>query len=344
MRRLAASLLCLLTVSPAWSSDACSTRAIVTQADVAASDGTAFKTESFFQSANAAAIRHIRDDEVQTIAVEGPASWATIGERVMLGGDFQKVFALGHQYHAFLLYFDEIVTNIGGDGDFRFKGASYEARHGDYPYGGSVTLVEGAQHPVGLVFEFPEVPPIVVSLDDWREVGDLELPFLVSIDDGERVFDYRYSRVDVADKSPLWFFETVESPGIDEVDVYRLHRKLLAAHCLGNSDMMADLSSPSVMSANNGSLTESAREEIRERFAGLFELVDYTGYHDLVEPRIEVSSAGDLGWIGVNVRAVGSVRETGATFDSEWAWIMVVQKDGDAWYHAGNASNRQLQE
>ena len=343
MRRSAQTLLfvALLTCAPAWSSDACSTRAVITRADVSVSDGTSFSTESWFQSADVAAIRHVRETE-QVVAVEGPLGWARVGDESMRGADFHKTFALGHQYHAFLLYFDEIVTNIDRRNDFDFEGDTYTALVGDYPYGGQVALVEGSNRPVAMVFEFPEIEPIKVTFDDWGAVGGNELPFLVSIDDGERVFDYRYTSVDLDDRSPLWFFDAAGDPGVDEVAVHRLHRTLLAAHCLGDADLLADRSTDPVTSANNGELRSSAREATRERFTDVFEALDYTEYHDIETPVVEVS--GDVAWIGVNVRAVGEVKASGQPFDSEWAWIMVARKVDGQWYHAGNASNRKQEQ
>ena len=79
----------------------------LTSAAVSVSDGTSFETRSFFHSREAAAIQHISDDE-QIVAVEGPLGWARRGSTEKAGSDFYPQFALGHQYHALLLYFDDI--------------------------------------------------------------------------------------------------------------------------------------------------------------------------------------------------------------------------------------------
>jgi hypothetical protein len=165
------------------------------------------------------------------------------------------------------------------------------------------------------------------------------MPFYLRIDDGKRTFDYRYSAVDVAARSPLWFFEAVGAPPIDSVQVYRLHRKLLVAHCLGDAEMIANLSAPTVLSANRGELREFSRDAVRERFTALFEVLDYTAYEDVELPVIEIATSSDLGWIAANVRASGSVIETGAPFSNLWAWVMMVRKVDNVWVHAGNASS-----
>lgn len=337
----AACLLLALQPQPVWSSDACSDTAIIAAADVSVSDGTSFEIESFFHSSDGAAIRHIREPN-QLVVVEGPLSWARVGDKEELGGDFHKSFALGHQNHALMLRFDEIASNARRTTELNFRGNQHGALSGDYPYGGVIHLVDGEtrDRPTGLLFEFPESAPISITFGDWRESGGRDLPYLAQIDDGERVFDYRYSSIDLRPKSPLWFFEQVAAPAIDDVRVYRLHRKLLAAHCLGDAELMASLSAPDIVIANRGDLNNTTSNAMQERFTALFERLDYTAYLDIESPVIEVAESADLGWIAVNVRALGTDRKTGAAFDDQWAWIMMVKKVGGEWLNAGNASNR----
>jgi hypothetical protein len=102
-------LLLALQPQPVLASDTCSGRAIITAADVSVSDGSGFRTASFYRSKDSAAIRHI-DDRDRTVAVEGPLGWARDGERAELGSGFYKLFALGHQYHALLLEFGASMT------------------------------------------------------------------------------------------------------------------------------------------------------------------------------------------------------------------------------------------
>jgi len=322
-----------------WASDACSTRAIVTSADVTVSDGSTFRTRSYFHSRDAAAIQHIRDRE-QFVVVEGPFGWVSAGEESRLGTEFHKLFALGHQYHAFLLLFDDIVANLRETPRLDFQGVTHRARSGDYPYGGTVHLIEGAEgeQPAGLLFEFPESEAIRATFSDWQELGGVRLPFRIDVDDGDRTFEYRYSSVETVPRSPLWFFESVIAPAIDQVRVYRLHRQLLAAHCLGDAELLANLSAEQVISASNGDLRRMPNHAISERFTALFERLNYSAYHDIEMPVVEIANSADLGWIGANVRAIGSDKTTGALFDSQWAWLMTVRKVDGVWLHTGNAS------
>lgn len=333
--------LCLLSLTQAlFAADACSMRSVVTSADVMVSDGSSFTIQSFFQSSDAAAIRHIRDKD-QIVVVEGPYGWARVDDSERMGSDFEKSFALGHQFHAFLLYFDEIVSNRHDSESISFKGKEHRALTGEYPHGGLVHLIlgEGGLHAQGLIFQFPGSKPIVVSFSDWRSLDQFEIPFQIEIDDGQRVFSYRYTSVDVTPNSPIWFFEAVSVPSFDEIQVYRLHRQLLAAHCLGDAEMIAQLSSEQILSANNGAMSQVTNPAVRDRFFELFERLDYTAYYDIKTPIIEIAPGSNLGWVGANVRAVGVDVMHGTPFDSQWAWLMVVRKEDGNWLHAGNASN-----
>jgi hypothetical protein len=337
---LALFLLSVVQPSMSWSSDACSTRAITAAADVVVSDGSKFKIETYFHTKDVSAIRRIGDPQ-QLIVAEGPTSWTQVGDKSDTGTEFHKLFALGHQFHAFVLHFEEIVSNVRRRDDVLFDDEARQATSGDYPYGGEVHLIHGADEmrPLGLLFEFAEDTVISVKFDDWRSVEKVSLPYQLKIDDGQRVFDYHYSEVKVTPQSPLWFFDAVPMPPLDNVQVHRLHRKLLAAHCLGDADMMADLSTPEILTASRGSLVQATNEAIRERFKALFRSLNYAAYHDLAMPVIQISEDARFGWIGVNVLAEGSEIETGTSFSQQWAWIMMVKKIDDVWLHAGNASN-----
>ena len=325
----------------AWSSDACSTRAITAAVDVKVSDGSSFKVETYFHSRDMAAIRHIREPQ-QIIVVEGPQSWTQVGDQSDPGTEFHKLFALGHQFHAFVLHFEDVASDVRQTDGILFNNETREALSGDYPYGGVVHLIQGddKNRPAGLLFEFSEDTVISVKFADWRDTGEVSLPYHLQVDDGERIFDYHYSEISVAPRSPLWFFDTVRAPPIDNVQVHRLHRMLLAAHCLGDADMMANLSTPQVLTANRGEIQHVENDAMRVRFSALFRALDYTEYHDIVSPSIDLSADGSLGWIGAKVQAKGSEIESGNAFSQQWAWVMMVKKVDNVWLHAGNASNR----
>ena len=215
-----------------WTDDACSGLAIVTEADVSVSDGSRYRAESFFHSTNEVAIRFLDDNE-QVIAVEGSLSWIRQGGVEQLGGDFHKLFALGHQYHALLRHFDEIATSVSNAEAVRFGEEDCSAISGSYPYGGTMHLIDSGNplRPAGMLFEFPGAPTMEAHFFDWRGPQGSALPYHIQIDDGDRVFDYRYSDVDFTPRGPLWFLEAVSPPDIEQVQIHRQQRRQLAADC-----------------------------------------------------------------------------------------------------------------
>lgn len=324
----------------AVASDACSTRAITARAGVTVSDGSSFDIETWYHAANVAAIRHITEDNIVT-AVEGPIGWVSVNDEATEGSDRHRHFALGHQLHALLLHFPEIVLNLRSSDSIDFAGSTWGGQSGDFPFGGTIHLIEGptGSHPIGFVLEVSNDLRIENAFFDWRDTALGQLPHHIRINDGDRTFDYRFTDIDMADRHPLWFHEAVEPPAIDAVQIYRLHRRLLAAHCTADADMLADLSAPQVVVASRGELLTTTPDETRERFASVFGRVRYTNYVDIQEPVIEVAENGDLGWAAVNVRAVGQHIESGTAFDDQWAWVMMLKKIDGRWLHAGNASN-----
>ncbi|MEO1250765.1 MAG: hypothetical protein AAFW81_00285 [Pseudomonadota bacterium] len=340
--RLGAGVFGLLAfAAPVHASDACSPRAIETAASVSVSDGGAFETRSYFQSHENAAFVQIIDGAPRLTAIEGPVSWVRAGERFAAGTDFEKMFALGHQFHAMLLHFDEVMATES-DREIEFDNATRRARVGDYPYGGVAYLVqsEAAGEPRGMRFEFPDVPAIDVHFSDWRNVDGRLLPFEMRVDDGSRLFDYSYTEISIENRSPLWYADALGDVSFDEANIYRLHRKLLAAHCLGDADMIAALTAPDTIVADGGAVFEPTREDTRAQFLSLFEQLDYRRYVDLTTPEIEVAESGDIGWITVQVRPAGVTKNDAEPFDDQWAWVMMVRKIDGAWLNAGNASNR----
>jgi len=322
-------------------SDACSTDAIRTAADVHVSDGTDYKTETVFHSAGGAAIRFL-GDELSVVAVEGPVAWTSTDGTASPGEAFHGGFAMGHQVHALLLHFEQQVENVRPTETIRFNDAERSGLTGDYPHGGLLHLIEGesVSSPAGLLLEAPDGMRVEMRFSDWRELDNKNLPYLVQIYDGQQTFDYTYTKIELATETADWFYDQLPAPDLDRVQIYRLHRTLLLAHCLGDADLMGSLMTAQNVIAGRGELTTTTPEETKERFSSVFDALDYTGYHDLTEPQIEFSAGDGIGWIAVEVRAVGTEKASGETFDSQWAWIMLVKEIDGTWLHAGNASNR----
>lgn len=317
--------------------DACDATAIYSMADVTVSDGTTYQVEGLYKSRQRATARFIRDNTTLHV-LEGPNVWVQSAESAKLAGDFQRDFTIGHQFHAFFLRFGDLVSNTERVQTVEFAGAQYSALRGERDTGGQVYLIDGAtaDQPLGLRYDVGDLR-IEITASDWREVSGEQVPFALSIDDGERVFEYRYSTVDLSDKPLMWFYDSVPSPDIPVVDVERLHRKTLIAHCLGDAEMLASLTAPTATIANRGSVIETTPEEMAMRFANVFERRKYSAYIDTALPR--VSADDRVGWAAVQINTKGHTPANGERFDEYWAWVMMAEKIDGTWLMTGNASN-----
>ncbi|MEM9386365.1 MAG: hypothetical protein AAGA68_15005 [Pseudomonadota bacterium] len=330
-----------LSVPAAYATDACADRAIVAAAQVDVSDGTSFRVESFYHTMDNMAVRHAYPQaEVRTRAIEGPLAWESVDDRVGLGDDDTKVFAFGHQFHALLLEFSRVVPDAVGT-VVAFGEDAQPARRGRLPYGGSLALVGASERPLGMVLRLPDDTTLRATFSDWRQLDGVALPYDMIVDDGERTFSYRFSFIDPRPRPPTWLFDEIEAPALDPVRLYRLHRRLLAAHCEADAAMLGSLSAPIMMVISDGQLTDATSLDVQRGFEQLFGRLDYERYEDLRPPVIEVAGSGDLAWVAVEVRARGTVRNTDDDiFDDRWAWVMLARKERGDWVHAGNAATR----
>lgn len=324
----------------AYASDACSPLAIVTSAQVRVSDGKRYVMETYYSAPEIAALRQISSPEDTTIiATEGPRAWAINQE----GGDdnLLRTFAMGHQFHALLLHFDDIVIDAH-DTEVTYRGATRRARVGHWPFGaGEAQLVyQAAGNRVdALILSGPERPDVVVRFSNWRSVRGERLPFRAAIDDGTRIFHYAFTRVDTAPRVANWFFDALPTPTSDDVQIYRAHRRMLAAHCAGDAAALAAAgSAPIELDVSADGVRTTTNSALQSRFERVFGSRDYQEYHDDAWPIIEVSDDGAMGWAAVTTRAVGVDRQSGERFEDRWIWVELMRKIDGAWRRAGIVS------
>ncbi len=340
MRRIACSafIFGLITV-PLLADDACSPDAIHTLADVSVSDGLTYQVEGLFKSRHRAAARFIREGGSLHV-VEGPNTWVQTANGEELAGAFQRDYALGHQFHAFFLRFTDVVDNVKSVSDIEFAGGKHDGLVGTRETGGLVYLIDGSspERPAGLRYDVGDLK-IEITSDDWRVVDGTDVPFALSIDDGDRIFEYRYQSVDFSDRPLSWFYDEIPAPDLDAVGLERLHRQILIAHCLGDPAIMESLTAPGAVIVNSGSVFTSGPTQTGQVFENTFERRKYSAYIDTRLPEIAVAASGDIGWAAVQVNAQGVTPADGQTFDEHWAWVMMARKIEGRWMMAGNASN-----
>lgn len=326
----------------ASANNACAVPVISTSANVETSYDSQYQVRTVFRSKEDATAEFI-NPEIQTLVTEGPFVWVrggNGGERA--AGERERRFVLGHQYHAILLHFDSIMSDVVERAEVPFGDSVRSGRTGKYPTGGEVSLVNGdtKDRPAGLIMNLPDETPITVRFDDWRsEENETALPYMIIIEHQENTFTYDYTNIEIAEGDIIDFHEQYPAPAFDDVQLYRLHRDMLAAHCRGDAKLMAQLSAPEITIANRGAVNETTPDQMQTRFEVVFSNLDYTAYHDLTPPGIRIADNGDLGWAIVNPRLQAIVKETGETVSQDWAWVMMAEKIDGVWLHAGNASS-----
>jgi hypothetical protein len=177
--------------------------AIATRADVRVDDGRTYVIESYYAAIDDAAVRQTRPNgEINISAINGDHAWTSGSDQD--GGDMLRTVVLGHQFHALLLHFDGILSNVR-EQEVVYNGRTHRARDGAWPFGeGAARLLIADERPVGMVFNFAGVPEITVMLDDWRVANGTSLPHHLTIDDGTRSFDYSYTEIAPAAQRPAW--------------------------------------------------------------------------------------------------------------------------------------------
>ena len=121
-----------------------------------------------------------------------------------------------------------------------------------------------------------------------------------------------------------------------------LHQKVIRAHQESNVELLLEDGSEEYVVAGRGEVSRPTIAERRARLGSYLERTRFSEYRDLREPVVTVSADGTLGWVVVQVHAVGE--QTGAdgeTHPVEFtsAWIELYEKRDGRWLRVGNVSN-----
>jgi outer membrane lipoprotein-sorting protein len=211
--------------------NSCVSPVIETAAAVETSYGSSYRVETYYRSPQEAAARFITDKPALMV-VEGDAVWIRTPEGDLPGGENERRFVIGHQFHALALRFDEIMTGVEKVKNIDFKGGTFKGRKGRYPDGGEATLVADREgRPLGLLLELPDETRIEVSYEDWRDTpSGAAAPYKAVILHNGNLFTYEYESVTFAEGGALAFHDAYPAPAIDAVAA---HRSEIAAQCGG---------------------------------------------------------------------------------------------------------------
>ncbi len=142
----------------------------------------------------------------------------------------------------------------------------------------------------------------------------------------------------------LWLTQCAPSgrAGTDIDQLRALHEKVILAHRQSDVEVLLEDEAADYVVASRGEVTRPTLDERKERLGPYLRSATFREYRDLIDPVIQVSSDGTLGWVIVQVQASG-VRTTQADrkepIEFTSAWIELYEKRNGRWFRVGNVSN-----
>ncbi len=200
----------------------CVGETIITTAEVTTSYGAAYRVETYYRSPSEIAARFITETPALMVT-EGPFVWTQTNDGAALGGEDERRFILGHQFHALAFDFDTIMTDVTERDDIPFQGELHAGRKGVYPQGGAAAVILGDDDkPVGLILSLPEETPIKVAYSDWRETASgRAAPYAATIMHKGNTYSYRYDEISFSSGGREAFQNRYPAPPLEQVAEFR---------------------------------------------------------------------------------------------------------------------------
>lgn len=203
-------------------SEAALSETIVTTAEVTTSYGSAYRVETYYRTPSETAARFVTQTPA-LMAIEGPFVWTRTEGGAVLGGEDERRFILGHQFHALAFHFDAIMSNIEGVKDIPFEGKLHDGRKGFYPEGGAAAMIlDDNGKPLGLILSLPGETPLKVAYGDWRETAaGRTAPHTVIITHKDNTYTYQYDEIAFGVGDQQTFQDLYPVPPIEAVARFR---------------------------------------------------------------------------------------------------------------------------
>ena len=173
-------------------------------ANVTVSDGTEFRAKmeyavplqaSYSQHFPDATMRFETDGETVTVRRDD-AELSSFPEGL-------ATWILGHQFHAQLSRFAEINGGIVEILPYRGEGdcpcTEYRGRHSSEAMGiegYGLAINDETRRPQRFFVHRRDGSPVVSRFEDWRIEDDREVPYRIIVDDGEQIYDFRFTAVE----------------------------------------------------------------------------------------------------------------------------------------------------
>lgn len=317
---------------------------VSTTADVTVSDGLTYTTHSVYHDPQRLIFSLVYPDRTVTQGVEGRYFWTFDGTAETEGTPFTEIFARGHQFHAQVLFFDDLFPNRLASMPDQFEGQDCMmlASADEGPTTKLYYATDGL--PLGMELLLPDNAPIRFRFEDWQTIDGLMLPFGVWIDDGQRTFQYRYTAVRLNEGS----LDDLRTPAhllTDEQQLLRLHRITMDDHLFGETAGIKASLSDTMLVVSEGDVYRTDSTQTGAMLDRLIATRDYTHYDDLIRPIVKVSEDGTLGWVIAQVSARGARFDAngapGSSLSFVSAWVSLYEKIDGQWRHTGNVSTFQ---
>jgi hypothetical protein len=161
---------------------------VTAHASVTVSDGTVYTVKTFYQDQQKALFRREYPDRLVIQEIDGAETWQSDGVRKQAAGPQVASFVLGHQFHAQMLWPEQFYLEVDGTQELTDPFGNTVSRQMDTEY----------QRLQKTIVQIKDGPRIEFTYEDWRKVGEKDLPFVIFIDDGDRQFRYDFEKVQLA--------------------------------------------------------------------------------------------------------------------------------------------------
>lgn len=140
-----------------------------------------------------------------------------------------------------------------------------------------------------------------------------------------------------------YFFQGV-TRARDKSELLALHKASLAAHLKRDVKFFSAHQADPATMVGRGKVSTVTRSQTDQRFGAYFGSTTFTRYEDVVEPIVNVSADGTMGWVAAQVAVEGEQASSDGTIEKfrvVWAWISISEKRDGKWLMTANASSQQ---
>ena len=315
---------------------------ITAKASVTVDDGSSYNTTAFYQDPQRVIFQLTYPDRQNTVGIEGKYYWQHNGEREEEGSPFIQEFALGHQFFAQLLYFDQIHPDVSSASRDTLGDVICQSVTGSGRVSPWKIYINNVGKPLAAELLLEGASNIMMILEDWKEQSEILLPHKITIDDGQRVFTYLFTDIDFNYGAISDFYLPMDKM-TDEQQLLRLHRIGMDDHFFERIEGLQSVRDTSFLLANRGEVSEISQEEFDFAMGSIMNSRDHDKYDDMIRPIVKVSDDGSLGWVIVQVEVHGVMTEVPGendpSFNFQSAWIELYEKKDGVWKMTGNVSN-----